>query len=592
MTQGLENQTTDAKETKEEARPALPEMKAPFENRAKLPITDDDLLLQRAYHWEESRGQEIYMTQPMGGGEIETFTWERTLDEARRMAAHLKSFDFPPGSQIAILSKNCAHFIMSDLAIWMAGHVSVALYPTLPAEEVSYILEHSEAKLLFVGKLDVWDSMKPGVPEDMPRISYPLSPKNDYDAWDDIVAKTEPIEGNPTRGSDEMAILVYTSGSTGRPKGVAHDFGNLSRVQFGLRNLLEVTPEDRSLSYLPLAHVFERAAVEGASLYNGSQVFFAESLETFVKDLQRARPTLFHSVPRLWLKFQLGVFKKMPPGRLAFLLKVPILNNVIRKKVLGGLGLADTRLAISGSAPIPPELIDWYRALGLELLEGYAMSENFCLSHFTRPGEVKAGSVGRAVDGVDVKISEEGEILVKSPCNMMGYFKQPELTVDAFTDDGYLKTGDRGKEDENGILKITGRVKELFKTSKGKYVAPAPIENIINAHDSVELSCVTGSGHPSPFALVLLNETLQAKYADPAMRSEVEPQLQALLQSVNKQVAHHEKLGFFAIVSEAWTIENKSLTPTMKIKRSAIEDRYGSMMDGWYEKSAKLVWEA
>ncbi len=569
----------------------LPAMKAPFENRAKLPIDDGDLLLQRAYRWEKERGGELYMTQPMGGDAIETFTWKRTLDEARRMAAHLEALDFPKGSQIAILSKNCAHFIMTDLAIWMAGHVSVALYPTLPPQEIRYILDHSESKLLFVGKLDGWEEMKPGVPEDLPCISYPLSPKNDYPTWDDIVAKTEPIAGSPTRGADETAILVYTSGSTGRPKGVAHDFGNLSRVQKGLGNLLEPRADDRLLSYLPLAHVFERAAVEGVSLYHGTQVFFAESLDTFVQDLQRARPTIFHSVPRLWLKFQLGVFTKMPPGKLDLFLKIPILSGIVRKKILTGLGLADTRLAVSGSAPIPPELITWYRKLGLELLEGYAMSENFCYSHFTRPGEVKPGWVGRAVDGVDVKLSDQGEILVKSPCNMLGYFKEPEMTKESFTEDGYLRTGDRGEEDDNGILRITGRVKELFKTSKGKYVAPAPIENVINADDSVELSCVTGSGQPSPFALVQLSEALRAKQSDPATRAKVEADLTALLARVNQECAHHEQLAFFAVVKDAWQIENALLTPTMKIKRGAIEERYAGLVEGWYDAKKKVVWE-
>ena len=339
------------------------------------------------------------------------------------------------------------------------------------------------------------------------------------------------------------------------------------------------------------AILFERGAIEGVSLYKGAQVFFAESLDTFVSDLQRARPTLFHSVPRLWLKFQLGVFSKLPPGRLALLLKLPIIGNLVRKKVLEGLGLAETRLAVSGSAPIPAELINWYRSLGLELLEGYAMSENFCYSHFTRPGEVRAGWVGRPVRGAEVRLSDEGEILVKSPCNMLGYYKQPELTLESFTPDGYLKTGDRGEIDDQGILRITGRVKELFKTSKGKYVAPAPIENIINVDDAVELSCVTGAGYPAPFALVQLNETLQAKYNDPAMRAQVEPQLQRLLERVNKEVAHHEKLAFFAVVADPWTIENKRLTPTMKIKRSVIEASYEGALDNWYAQQTTLVWE-
>ena len=294
------------------------------------------------------------MTQPIGGGEIKTYTWSQTLGEARRMAAYLRSLDLSPGSHIAILSKNCAHLLISDLAIWMAGYVSVALYPTLNAETVNYILTQSDSKLLFLGKLDTWDEMKPGVPEGLPCVAYPSSLPNEYPAWDDLVAKTEPLEGQPTRSRDETAILIYTSGSTGQPKGVMLTFGNLGVSGYGVHSVFNFGPDDRQLSYLPLAHALERALVGVGSFHNGNQVFFVESLSTFAADLRRARPTIFHSVPRLWLKFQLGVFAKLPPKRLALLLKLPIVSSIIKKKVLGGLGLDAARYAFTGSAPIPP----------------------------------------------------------------------------------------------------------------------------------------------------------------------------------------------------------------------------------------------
>ncbi len=556
-----------------------------------MEIEKSDLMLERAYHWEKERANEIYMTQPMGGGEVREYTWKKTLDEARRMAAYIGSLDIPDNSQIAILSKNCAHFIMTDLAIWMAGHVSVALYPTLTADTVSYILEHSEAKLLFVGKLDTWDEMKPGVPEDLPCVSYPLSPKNDYPTWDDLITKHEPITDSPVRDVDDSAIIVYTSGSTGQPKGVVHAFRQLSVAQKGFGELIGFKLNDRCLSYLPLAHVFERAAVETASLYNGHQVFFAESLDTFVQDLQRARPTVFHSVPRLWLKFQLGVFRKMPQEKLAKLIKIPLLGRIIKKKVLRGLGLAECRMAVSGSAPIPPELIQWYNDLGLELLEGYGMSENFCYSHFTQPGSIKPGYVGQPVLGVKVKLSDAGELLIKSPCNMTSYFKQPELTKEAFTEDGYLKTGDRGEIDEKGTLRITGRVKELFKTSKGKYVAPAPIENLINASQRVEISCVAGAGFTKPHGLVLLDEGLRAKIDDADIKKQVEEALGDLLAKVNEEVETFERLQFFAVVKDVWQIDNGFLTPTMKIKRDVIEQAYAGSLDEWYDSNKTVIWQ-
>lgn len=550
------------------------------------------LALDDAYRWEQSAPNQLWMTQPIGNGEVETYTWAEAMDEARRMAAHLKSLNLEPGSHIGLISKNCAHFILTDLAIWMAGHVSVALYPTLNADTIEYILDHSESKLLFVGKLDGWDEIQKGIPAAMPCIALPLAPPTNYESWNTITARTEPLEGNPRRKAEEPAIIVYTSGSTGRPKGVMHNFGAIAASAIGAEQVFGTTSKDRMLSYLPLAHVFERFIVETSGLRAGMQIFFAESLDTFVADLNRAQPTVFVSVPRLWLKFQLGVFHKLPPEKLKRLLRIPLLNRVIKKKVLTGLGLRNVRLAASGSAPIPPDLIQWYRDLGLELLEGYGMSEDFAYSHASSPGSGRVGYVGSPMPGVEVRISDEGEILIKSPGNMMGYYKQPELTAECYTEDGFFRTGDRGERDEAGRLKITGRVKELFKTSKGKYVAPVPIENLINNNVHVEMCCVTGSGQPQPFALVLLAEELRPKLKDPSVRAKIEADLETLLKEVNAQVEGFEKLEFLTVVKDSWQIENGFLTPTMKMKRTTLEDTYGPKTKEWYAAKKRVVWEA
>lgn len=555
-------------------------------------MAEHKLILDDAYHWEKTAPDQVWLTQPIGEGKVETYTWAQAMDQARRMAAHLQSLGLEPGSHIAIISKNCAHFILADLAIWLAGHVSVALYPTLNAETIRYILDHSESKLLFVGKLDGWSEIEKGIPKGMPCISFPLAPPNDFESWDSITTKTEPLQGQPRRKSEEPAIIVYTSGSTGRPKGVMHSFGAIAAAVDGGEQIFQADGSDRMLSYLPLAHVFERACVETQAIRTGMQVFFAESLDTFVADLQRARPTIFVSVPRLWLKFQLGVFQKMPPDKLSRLLRIPLLNRVIKKKILTGLGLEHVRLAASGSAPIPPDLIQWYRDLGLELLEGYGMSEDFAYSHATIPGKGRVGYVGNPMPGVEVKISDEGEILIKSPADMMGYYKEPELTAECYTEDGFFRTGDRGERDEAGRLRITGRVKELFKTSKGKYVAPAPIENLLNNHSEVELSCVSGAGNPQPYALILPAEELRPKLGDPNERGRFEAELDALLNTVNAKVEAFERLGFLVVVKDPWAIENGFLTPTMKIKRSKIEDTYSPMSDAWYSKGQRVVWEA
>ena len=554
-------------------------------------MAEPRLTLDDAYHWESTAPDRIWLTQPIGDGKVETYTWAQAMDQVRRMAAHLQSLGLEPGSHIGLISKNCAHFILADLAIWMAGHVSVALYPTLNADTIEYILDHSESKLLLVGKLDGWAEIEKGIPKEMPCISLPLAPPNDYETWDAITARTEPLRGNPRVKAEDPAIIVYTSGSTGRPKGVMHSFGAIAASVDGAETIFQATEADRMLSYLPLAHVFERFCVETQALRAGMQLFFAESLNTFVADLNRAQPTIFVSVPRLWLKFQLGVFQKMPPEKLARLIRIPLLNSVVKKKILTGLGLQNVRLAASGSAPIPPDLIQWYRDLGLELLEGYGMSEDFAYSHATIPGKGRVGYVGSPMPGVDVKISDEGEILIKSPGNMMGYYKEPEMTAECYTEDGYFRTGDRGERDEEGRLKITGRVKELFKTSKGKYVAPAPIENLLNNHSEVELCCVTGSGNPQPYALILPAEELRPKLKDPAERARFEGELSALLDSVNKEVEAFERLQFLVVVKDPWIIENGFLTPTMKIKRSKIEDTYSPMSEGWYDAGKRIVWE-
>lgn len=553
--------------------------------------TTNKLPLDMVYHWEKAKGGSLYMTQPIGNGKVVEYTWKRAVDESRRMASYLKSLNLPEKSRIGIISKNCAQWIMSDWAIWMAGHISVPLYPTLNADTVRYILEHSECELLFVGKLDDWDMMKPGVPETLRCVSYPLSPPNDFETWDDLVAKYPPMEENTQREADELATIVYTSGSTGRPKGVMLSFNNMAFAAAGGTQVLGVGSEERMLSYLPLAHVFERTFVELGSVYTGFELYFAESLDTFVQDLQRAEPTLFLSVPRLWVKFQHGVLQKLPKQKLDKLLKIPVVRGLIKKKILKGLGLSKVKLAGSGSAPLSSDVLDWYRNLGLELLEGYGMSENFAYSHMNKPGRSRTGYVGEAAPGVEVKISEQGEVLVKSPATMMGYYKDEEKTREAFTEDGFLKTGDKGEIDEMGRLKLTGRIKEIFKTSKGKYIAPAPIENRLMSHDAIEMVCVSGANQTQPHALVMLGEEIRPKMADEGFRKEIEESFKKLITDVNKTVDPHEQLAFITVVSDEWSIENSFLTPTLKLKRNVVEDAYQEKVDSWYAKRQPVIWQ-
>jgi long-chain acyl-CoA synthetase len=562
-------------------------------------VNTNPLILDRIYEHEVAQRDLVFMTQPVGGGQLVDITWGQAVGEARRMAAYLREQGVQPGARVAMLAKNSAHFIIAEIAIWIAGGATVAIFPTESAENVRYVLEHSEASLLFIGRLDNWAQQRSGVPAGLPCIALPLAPDacavQGCAGWHDIVARTAPLSGRPTRAEHELAMLLYTSGSTGQPKGVMQTFGSISRrVEAGLTDLEVQLPEGtarRILSYLPLAHAYERGAVECPILFScEGHIFFADSLATFAEDLKRARPTVFVSVPRLWLKFQQGVLAGMPASQLDALLDNPATASAVGRKVLAGLGLDEVRLAVSGSAPIPVELLTWYRRLGLNLVEGYGMTEDFAYSHRTTARFCEPGYVGVPSPGVQVRLDEDGEILIKSPGALVGYYKRPDLNAQCFTEDGFFRTGDLGEQRPDGQLRITGRKKELFKTAKGKYVAPAPIENRLNAHPMIEQSMVSGVGQPAPYAMIMLNETLRPRLSDPATRRHVEADLAELLRVTNDSLVSHERLARLVISNEPWTIENGCLTPTMKIKRSRLEAMAAPVIGAWYAASGPVVW--
>jgi long-chain acyl-CoA synthetase len=549
------------------------------------------LALQRLYHWERQAPDRVAFSQPLGGGRVRDFRWGEAIGEARRMAAHLKGLGLPPRSQIAILSKNSVWWMLADYAVWMAGHVSVPLYPTLAPETIRQILEHSEAKLLFVGKLDGWEHMRPGVPAGLPCIATPLAPPTDYPKWEEIVARTEPIPGEPVHAADELATIMYTSGTTGNPKGVMHTFGAFAlAVESGLKRI-PLREDGRMLSYLPLAHVVERALVEHGQLATGMRVFFAESLESFTADLRRARPTVFFSVPRLWVKFQQGVLAKMPSHKLDRLLRLPLVRAVIKGKILGTLGLDRCLFAAGGAAPMPPELLQWYARLGLNIAEGYGMTENLGASHLSTGDPAQFGSVGTPYEGVDSRLdADSGEIQVRSAWTMPGYFKEPELTRRAFSADGWLCTGDKGALDAAGNLRITGRVKDLFKTSKGKYVAPSPIEDRLVMHASIEACVVAGANLAQPLGIVMLNAEAAQQVVDAQQRAALEASLQEHLRAVNAPLDPHERLECLVVETTPWTVDNGFITPTFKVKRNRVEEAYAARFQTWVSMHRPVVW--
>lgn len=557
---------------------------------SRITVSPSDLPVQCLYRWERERASQVYLTQPMGGGVVQDITWAEAADQVRRMAHWLQQQGWPAGSRVAILGKNSAHWILADLAILMAGYVSIPIYPTFNAEALNYILEHSESRALFVGKLDDTANVK-GVRSHLPMVTLPLAPELPGLRWTDLLEKTAPLSGTPAPAEDAISTIIYTSGTTGKPKGVVHTFRSMAWGVTSATRRVNMDSNDRYISYLPLAHVAERMLIEQASLRYGGHVFFAEALDTFVQDLQRARPTIFFSVPRLWVKFQQGVHSKMPAHKLQKLLRIPLLGGIVRTKILKGLGLDQCRIAAGGAAPMPADVLQWYRNLGLDLIEVYGMTENSGVSHSTLPGGRQVGSVGTPYDEVESRIDPEtGEIQMRCAAMMQGYYRDPEQTAATMTADGWLRTGDKGSIDSAGQLRITGRVKDIFKTSKGKYVAPAPIEDLLVLHPDVEACAVTGANLPQPLAVVMLSQDAVGRCADSAGRTALAASLQGHLAQVNAKLDPHEKLDCLAVVTTAWTPENGFVTPTLKVKRARIEETYGAQYEIWTSRQQPVVW--
>ncbi|MFQ2046247.1 AMP-binding protein [Aeromonas veronii] len=543
------------------------------------------LPLEMLYHWERQCPDRTYLRQTINREYVD-FTWGEVADEARRMVTALRHLGLVAGDKVALLSKNCAQWFIADLAMQMGQYVSVPIYPTANVDTIEYVLRHSEAKAIFVGKLDDWKSQEAGVPADLLRIAFPYDTMPASHQWDDLLEAHEPIPDSPVQAPDSLLSLVYTSGSTGKPKGAML---SVERYAWSCEKLVEtvsLSQADRGFSYLPLAHITERVYIYGGSLYGGATIAFPESLDTFIEDVKRCRPTVFISVPRLWAMFRIKIHEKLPQNKLALLLKIPLISGLIKRKLQKGLGLDQARVLGCGSAPVSPALLEWYLSIGLKVTEAWGMTENHAYSTINYPFRAdKIGTVGKAGIGVTIKISDEGEILCRCEGMMLGYYKDPEHSAEAIDAEGWLHTGDMGKLDKEGYLTITGRMKDVFKTAKGKYVAPVPIEGLLGQEPIIEQLCVIGYGMPQPIALVQLAES-----AMKGNREEVNARLEAARVRVNDQLESHAKVRGILVVKTPWNIENGVLTPTMKIKRHLLEQKYAQVGDRW-PSSQVVVWE-
>lgn len=540
--------------------------------------------LSKFYKWEKETPDHLLFHQPLPGSVV-TFTYAQAGQEIRKMATALLSLNLPSRSRIAILSKNCAHWMMADYAIWMAGHISVPIYPTLSANAVRQILEHSESRVIFVGKLDDYKSQREGIADHLQKISFDTYGTREGWLWSELIAKHKPLETNTMFDRHEMATIKYTSGTTGVPKGVMISMHAIDNALSHAFPLMKTGPSDRFFSYLPLSHIAERMLVEIGGIYNGASIYFSESLDKFAANLAHAQPTVFLAVPRIWARFREKILEKLPQKKLNILLSIPIVSSLIKRTIKKNLGLLKCNWAITGASPISVELLEWYEKLGITIREVYGMTENLAWAT-SNIQELKFGSIGKPWANVQLRLSNEGEIQTKGDTVMLGYYKSPDLTKETFTADGYLRSGDVGMIDAQGFVTITGRIKDQFKTDKGKYVAPQPIELMFSSNGDIEQVCVVGMGVPQPIALIVLSAAGKGKSKDAIIDS-----LSKTLEVVNKDLENYERLHAAVIMKEDWTIDNGLITPSLKVKRNEVEKIHLPKYPHWYDLGRKVVWE-
>jgi len=549
-------------------------------------------LIAHFYHWEEVQPNKIFLRQPKGDTWY-TLTYKEAGHEARKIANALAKKGLNEGDHVGILSKNCYHWILADLAIMMGGYISVPFYASLPKQQLAEVIDLSDIKAIFIGKLDSWGNRDEALPADIHAIKFPHYEGsvdiNVGEDWNNLVNKYQAKTDNYIPNLDDLWTIKFTSGTTGTPKGVMLSHRSPASIMAAEKKTnwigLYKLPEVRCLSFLPLNHVGERIGLELIVLTLGGSISFAENLETFNKNLRDTQPTIFFAVPRIWTKFYQGVISKMPIEQLDALLANPDTADNIRKKLRASLGFSQLGVAATGAAITPGYLKDFYKKLGIHLIEAYGMTET-CGGVTNSPDlDAPQDSVGKARPFAEIKIHQEtGEALLKTPYVMMGYYKDPEKTAEVLKD-GWMHSGDRGTIDENGYLRIIGRVKDAFKTTKGSYVTPNPLEEVLAANKYIEQVCVAGLGIPQPIALVNLSET--GKAAD---RELVEASLLESAKELNNQRANFERISTVVIQKETWSEENGCLTPTMKVKRGAIDEKFGKKYLEWHEEKSPVIW--
>lgn len=538
------------------------------------PDTLPDLVAQRAAETPDK----IWLRDQHEHGS-EDYSWRQAYERICAIGAMLEQ-RYGAGEKMVVLSRNRAHWVMADLAIIASGNVTVSMFTTLQAPTAEYIFQLTEARVIFVGETSNWEKLVPVLPVDMLVVTLPgVELDYPHERWEDLLARYAGEAPAYQCQPDDMISLVFTSGTTGMPKGVIQTHSsNLIPIR-RFTDTFGISASPRYFSYLPLSHIAERQIVEFSSIVLGGEIYFNESLDTLPRDLQRARPQVFFGPPRIWEQLQQAVIGKFG-GKDALAAAQAQDKAGIGQLVLGGLGLNEVEYCLTAAAPTPPALIHWWEDLGLTLMEGFGQTEAMGLilsSHEQR----RVGSIGKPIGEVEYKLTEEGELAIRADGCTPGYYRQPDKTAELIRD-GWLHTGDKVRVDEDGFIYITGRVKDYFKTIQGKFVAPPPIEGAFAKNPHTEQQCLLGRGFSKTVMVAVLTEEARR-----APQGEVESSVLATIREINEAIEKHARIGAVILTREPWSIENEVLTPTLKMRREKVEERFAEKAEELARRAAE-----
>jgi len=544
--------------------------------------------LEAFYHWEAASAEQLFVRE-FTGEEWKEYSWREFGAETRSMAGALqKRYQNVADKRAIILSDSCAHWYFSDIAAQLAGFTVGGLLTTMLPEQVKHCFEVMDAQVLFLGAAENWDAVRHVVPDNIDVISLPSidGPVGSI-SWDSFCSTALPLKGRVLPSFDDPAVVIFTSGTTGFPKAVMHSVRTASGI-YGVFAKNKDIGASRHISYMPMGHGAERCTFGYQLITNGGQITISRGREHFAEDMEIADVDWFVAPPRLWTKFQKHFTAELAGGEKPTVVEGDVMPNLeLGKKIRKALHLENAKFLGTGTAPIPKIIQQWYANAGMVICDMYGQTECTPITLNT-PSVYRLGSVGKVVDGAEVRLSSKGEILARSSSVMLGYLGDPDAMAEALVD-GWVHTGDVGWLDKDGFYYIVGRIKDYFKTAKGKYVAPMPIEFAFAHSDMLDQQLLCGRGLSKTVLLVVLSEL-----GERATKEEVNNELAALAYVINPTLEKHERVGLFVICHAPWTTENRLLTPTQKMVRSAIENKYShlaSLVDET-DKEFDVVWES